>query len=125
MKNIGLLLVMLSVMSCVDNTKETEEIKVVETVIEETTESGEAKLVESSALIDYALEGNLEGVKTFVESGENINVYTTLDYNYRTALKGASENGHLEIVKYLVEIISISLYLTGPHPSETFYMFVK
>jgi len=48
-------------------------------------------------LIDSSKTGDLEKVKTLVEGGANIHVCN--DY----AVRLASENGHLEVVKYLVE----------------------
>jgi len=59
--------------------------------ISEVIESEKTKLDNSekeSALINYALKGNLEGVKKLVESGVNINIkITDNDYNRLTPLK--------------------------------------
>ena len=57
-----------------------------------------------SELIDAAYEGRIDGVKDALSKGANIN---GADYriprNYVTALVRAAENGHLDIVKYLME----------------------
>ena len=51
-------------------------------------------------LIAASTDGDLAGVKTFIKQGADINYYV----EYRgTPLNFASINGHLEIVKYLVE----------------------
>jgi len=48
-----------------------------------------------------AREGNLQQVKTLIESGFNVNSATLL--KHETALHLAAENGHADVVKYLLE----------------------
>ena len=50
----------------------------------------------NTMLVIMASEGNITGVKYFIEKGGNIHVYNELP------LKMSSSNGHLEVVKYLV-----------------------
>jgi hypothetical protein len=57
------------------------------------------------ALIYHADTGNLDGVKTAVESGR-----ADMDITGNIALERSAKNGHFEVVKYLVEQCHISGY---------------
>ena len=52
-----------------------------------------------SVLIDQALKGNLKAVRELIDTEANVDVQ---DKQRRTALMLASKNGHLDIVKTLV-----------------------
>ena len=56
----------------------------------------------ATVLCGLSSEGNLEKIRQFIDATTlNINVG---DYDGRTALHLAAEEGHLEVVKYLVSI---------------------
>jgi len=111
MKNIGLLLVLLSIMSCGE--EETKENFVIEEIVEVDTTPQEEK---DQSLIEASENGHLEIVKYLLENGADVNQQVEIEgsgYEYEdeeesiaysyTALMDASENGHLEVVKYLIQ----------------------
>lgn len=63
--------------------------------------------------------GNLEGVKNAVESGLNVDS----DYRFTTPLGAACDNGHLHIVKYLVEQCKVDVNPPLSYLGETPLMF--
>ena len=69
-------------------------IKIVKFLIEKTQEELDDQLLEAS------LKEKLDIVKELVEKGANIEAKDNDNY---TSLQGASRNGHLDIVKLLVE----------------------
>lgn len=56
-----------------------------------------------STLIEKCMQGDLQQVKSIVKASANFNIVSVKDSNGITALMEASKQGHLEIVKYLVE----------------------
>lgn len=86
MKNIGLLLVLLSIISCGN-----KEIKAIT----------ELKEISDPAIIHYAIEGDLEKVKECMMNGANRNLWE--DNILEIVLMYASGEGQLDIVKYLVK----------------------
>jgi len=55
---------------------------------------------ENMALIERASCGDLEGVKTLIQQGDNVN---TKNRYSKTALYIACENGHTDVVQYLLD----------------------
>ncbi|MGX2983205.1 ankyrin repeat domain-containing protein [Helicobacter sp. 23-1045] len=55
----------------------------------------------NNELLEFAKSGNLSGVKQCLANGANINF---ADEQNNTAIMYASMNGHLEVVKFLLEI---------------------
>ena len=88
MINKGLLLAILflSVISCVDMETKTQK------------ESSDESIIETTSLIEYAIEGNIDGVKSIVENGGDIDIG---DGEGNSVLMIASSLGHIEIVEYL------------------------
>ena len=78
--------------------KERRTKSTVEMVESMTSEDKEKRIEE---FLDAAKQGNLDKVKTHVNSGIDKEAKSNRGY---TSLHLASDNGHLEIVKYLVEI---------------------
>lgn len=68
-------------------------------MVESMTSEDKEKRIED--FLDAAKQGNLDKVKTHVNSGIDKEAKSNRGY---TSLHLASDNGHLEIVKYLVEI---------------------
>ena len=103
MKNIGLLLVLLSIVTCGNQETKTNEIteivKIEETKTEETSEA-----LESADIFEAAKNGDLKSMQKFIADGVDVNIETKNgDMMGTTPLMVASWEGHIEIVKLLIE----------------------
>ncbi len=96
MKNIGLLLVLLSIVTCGEKETKTEIVTIFDSSPYETLSNEE----KNEALITASKNGQIEIVQYLVENGANINAQ---DSAYYTALMKASGDRQLEVIKYLIE----------------------
>ncbi|MGX3011967.1 ankyrin repeat domain-containing protein [Helicobacter sp. 23-1044] len=62
----------------------------------------------NNELLEFAKSGNLSGVKQCLANGANINF---ADEQNNTAIMYASMNGHLEVVKFLLEIPTAKIFI--------------
>ncbi len=89
-----------------------------ETILQITSSRGNLEVVkylidagaktDRMTIIDWASAGYLSKVKDSVKSGADINI----DNGYGTALMRASHNGHLKVVKYLLDQGADTKYMT-------------
>ncbi len=110
MKNIGLLLVLLNIIACGDNTKEknstTEKIEEVVEIIDTTPYDNMSLDEKNEALVVSSSNGELEAVKGLIASGAFVDFKDEFEM---TPLMAASysasyntDDKYLEVVKYLV-----------------------
>ena len=71
--------------------------------ISEKTISLSDKMKLGDQITEFAKEGDLEGVKSMRSKG-------VTEHGYKSALREASDNGHLDIVKYLIEEIGVDVH---------------